>query len=756
MAADSAGAGSSKANHKWRFFRVGGFDQVRLDRGDDLTALDHLDQKLWLALSCPTRGLEFDLRTLDLIDTDLDARIRVPEIIAAVQWACSLLRDPEDLMKGEAALPLSAINDLSPQGKQLLESARHILTNLGKEDATVITAEDTADTAKIFAQTKFNGDGVVPADSADDEAIRTVIGQIVDCVGAETDRSGKPGVSQAKVDQFFAEAQAYSDWWKKAETDPAILPLGEATPAAAAAWKAVKAKVDDYFTRCRLAAFDPRATSALNRQESDYIALAPKDLSFAAGEVAAFPLARIEADRPLPLEDGLNPAWAHAMAQFRADLVTPVLGPLTSITAQEWEALTEKLAAYEAWSAAEAGLTVKKLGLKRVREVLAGPGRNAIAALIARDKALEPQARAVADVDRMVHYYRDLYTLLNNFVSFRDFYSRRTRAVFQAGTLYLDGRSCDLCIKVEDAGRHGAFAGMSRCYLAYCDCVRRGGTDRISIVGAFTGGDSDFLMVGRNGVFYDRKGQDWDATIVRIVENPISVRQAFWTPYKRVARFVEEQIEKFAVSRDQAATDRLTAAVADVAKKTDDGKGAGSQAFDIAKFAGIFAAIGLAMGALGTALAVVMSKFVELNAWQKPLVLAGALAVISGPSMLLAYMKLRQRNLGPILEANGWAINARVRINVPFGRSLTGVAALPTGAERSLVDPYAEKPSPWPKVIALLVVVLLALYYLNRLGKLYEWTGGLVGQRVETQQQVKPAESATVTPAPGGGVAPGR
>jgi hypothetical protein len=69
---------------------------------------------------------------------------------------------------------------------------------------------------------------------------------------------------------------------------------------------------------------------------------------------------------------------------------------------------------------------------------------------------------------------------------------------------------------------------------------------------------------------------------------------------------------------------------------------------------------------------------------------------VSGPSMLLAWLKLRQRNLGPLLDANGWAVNIRARINIPFGTSLTGVAQLPAGSERSLQDPYADAASPWP------------------------------------------------------------
>jgi len=175
-------------------------------------------------------------------------------------------QNPDDLLKSSPALPLAAINDQHPEGKQLLASAKHILVNLGKGEATAITLEDTSDTAKIFIQTNFNGDGIVPVESATDDATKGIINDIITCLGPEIDRSGKPGVSQAKVDFFFAESQAYSDWWKKAESDATVLPLGDKTAGAAAALSAVKAKVNDYFARCRLAAFDPRAINALNRE----------------------------------------------------------------------------------------------------------------------------------------------------------------------------------------------------------------------------------------------------------------------------------------------------------------------------------------------------------------------------------------------------------------------------------------------------------------------------------------------------------
>src|ERR1700722_6780276 len=143
-------------SYNWRFFRAGGFDQVKLEGGADVAHLDELDQKLWVALACPTHGLEFDSRTLDLVDTDKDGRVRVPEVIAAAKWATGLLKNPDDLLRGSPTLSLGAINDAAPEGKQILASAKQILANLGKQNTAAIGLDDTADTARIFAATNFN------------------------------------------------------------------------------------------------------------------------------------------------------------------------------------------------------------------------------------------------------------------------------------------------------------------------------------------------------------------------------------------------------------------------------------------------------------------------------------------------------------------------------------------------------------------------------------------------------------------------
>jgi predicted secreted protein len=707
--------------HTWKFFRAGGFDQVKLESGADLANLDQLDQKLWVALACPTRGLEFDNRTLDLIDTDKDGRIRAPEIIAAAKWATGLLKNPDDLIKGLPALPIASINDATPDGKQILASAKQILINLGKPDAAVIELAEATDTVKIFATTTFNGDGIIPADSADDDATKAAIADIMSCMGIETDRSGKPGVSQAKTDAFFVEAQAHSDWWKRSEGDQTILPLGEATAAASAAVNAVKMKVNDFFARCRLAAFDARAGVPLNRPESEYVALATKDLTVNTAEIASLPLAHIAAGKDLPLVEGVNPAWAGALAALQVAAVKPLLGDRKTLTEAEWNELLAKLAPFEAWFAGKVGAPVEKLGLKRVREILAGDAKEKITALIVKDKLLEPEANAIASVEKLVRLHRDLHLLCMNFVSFRNFYSRKTPAIFQAGRLYLDQRACDLVLTVEDVAAHAKMAALAGSYLAYCDCVRKGTGEKMQIVAAFTDGDSDNLMVGRNGVFYDRKGRDWDATITKLIDNPISIRQAFWLPYKKLVRMVEEQIAKRAAAAEAASTAKMQEAAV-VTAQADKTKPAAPKKMDLGTIALLTTAFTAIAGILTTIFAKMTGLF-GLGLLAIPAfvgVCVGLILLISGPSMILAYMKLRKRNLGPLLDANGWAVNSKAKVNVPLGRSLTQVAALPPGSQRDLDDPFAAKKFPWVKIIvvaALLVVIGGCWYY----GKLDNW-----------------------------------
>lgn len=724
MATETGAVDPQALNHRWRFFRAGGFDQVLLETGADLTSLEALDQKLWVALSCPVSGIEFDRRSLEFVDADADGHIRAPEILAAVRWAGKVLKDPDHLVHREDRLPLSAIDQVGEEGKAVLAGAKLVLSVLGKPGAAEITLDDVSDTTRIFSQARFNGDGIVPAKAAEDAALGAVIADVISCLGSVNDRSGEPGVTAEAIKRFYAEAQGLADWWKAAGTS-LTHPFEADTAARHALFHSLKPKIEDYFQRCRLAAYDGRSEALLGPAEDEYRNLSAATLGAGTEEVARFPLAVPGAGKALPLTEGLNPAYDAAVRRFGVEIVRPFLGGADSLTDDGWRTICARFGPYEAWLGSKPATPVEKLGEERVRRTLAEDGKTALLDLVARDKAVEPEVGAIASVERLLRYCRDLHVLVNNFVSFRDFYTRKGKATFQAGTLYLDGRSCDLCVPIADVGKHAAIATVSRVCLAYCDCVRKAGGEKMTIAAAFTAGDSDFLMVGRNGVFYDRKGQDWDATIIRILEHPISIRQAFWAPYKRLARLIGDQMQKISAARSKAAEDRaaLQAISATGSLAAGTPVPPPPPPFDVAKFAGIFAAIGLAIGAIGTMLASVLAGILRLAWWQIPIAVAGIVLLISIPSVLLAWLKLRKRNLAPILDANGWAVNARAKINIPFGTSLTAAARLPENAERSLADPFAEKKMPW-KLYLVLAALLGAVLVLWRNGYFARWFGG--------------------------------
>ncbi|HJX51914.1 MAG TPA: hypothetical protein VJ801_04030 [Polyangia bacterium] len=511
-------------------------------------------------------------------------------------------------------------------------------------------------------------------------------------------------------------------WLDRADQDPAVRPLGKATLEAAEAVAAVRAKVDDYFTRCRLASFDRRTVAALSPTDSDLAALAGKSLTNDAAEIAQIPLAAIGPDRPLSLSDGLNPAWASKVATLASATVRPMLGTdKTALTESDWATIEERLEPFVAWQASVPSAALAALTDARLRELHAGSLRQELSALVVKDAALEDQSSQIDLVQKMILFRRDLVRLVRNFVNFSEFYGQR-RAIFQVGTLYLDGRSCSLCLPVEDAGKHAAVAGLARAYLVYCDCTRPAGEKR-SIVAVVTGGGTDNLMVGRNGVFYDRKGVDWDCTVTRIIENPISIRQAAWAPYKRFVRMIEEQVAKRASAADEEAKQKTQAAAMQTAHVDKSKAEAAAEKKPEPKKidVGTVAAIGVAVVGMATFLFSILATFLGLGMWM-PVGALGLLLAISGPSMLIAWLKLRQRNVGPILDANGWSVNALAKINIPFGSALTKVAALPRGARRQLRDPFAQKRSPWGLYLTLLVLLGLALLW--RLGHLDPYLPG--------------------------------
>lgn len=479
---------------------------------------------------------------------------------------------------------------------------------------------------------------------------------------------------KAKFEAALAEAKAAAE---------VAAPFGEKTADIDAAYRSLDDKVKDYFIRAKLAKFSADSTESLDVQKASIESIAAASLTSKMGDIAAYPLAHLQQGvLTLSLSADINPAWAAPFEVVRSAFPADA----TELTEAMWAEVGAKLDAFAAYQ--------KSISITEA------------------DVTLDEEAAAAQLVDKLLHLTRDYMTLLRNYVTLQDLYNTDRWAIFQAGTLVIDQRTCDLCIKVADAGAMAAQAGKSGMYLITCDCVSKATGKSCKIIAALTVGDVDDIFVGKNCMFYDRAGLDYDAKVTGILENPISIRQAMWTPYKKMAKLISDQIDKFASEKESGVNAGITEGVNSRTEAVKaEGKEGAKQAssFDIAKYAGIFAAFGMAVGMLGTALVAIGKGIFALTWWQWPLVILGIMAIISGPSMFIAWRKLKKRNLASVLNANGWAVNAAAKINIPFGNTLTQAAKYPVRVD--VKDPFPEKSHTVRNVclVILLVIVVVAV-----------------------------------------------
>jgi hypothetical protein len=705
-----------KNNQKFRFLQLGGFEQPLISQASDVENLDKLDPKLWVALSCPIDSVDFNQDFLNYLDYDNDGRIRVPEILATVSWLKDALKSTEICFKSEAELKLEDINQDSQIGKDLFTTAKFILEQFGKANSQEITWNEVGQARSLLLEQPFNGDGVISNNTLPEEWFTDWLKVAISVVGAEVGGDSREGIDKVKFADFLIKLKSYQEWLKCAPAAPLKDKLEEGYNI----YHQVEAKIDDYFARCALLAYDDRAKINLDPPLAIYEKLASEDLSQKNELLLNLPLSLTKAEKKLPLLREINPLWKELILDFRSLVVKPLIGDLEELSFSDWLIIKDRLNEYSAWQSSNPVPLLSSYDEKQILELSDQLKLEKISQALVKEAEVATQAQSIDDLTKLIIIKNNLVTFLRNFVSFENFYRLSERAIFQAGTLYIDSRSCDLCIRVSDIEGHSKVANVGGIYLIYCVCTGKNSADVFNIVAAVTAGDSVNLKVGRRGIFYDALNKDWDAQIVKIVEFPISLKEAFWLPYRQIGNFINEQLEKFASAREKQV-------IADATKgidraKNEVGKTAEPSAFDVGKFAGIFAAIGLAIGAIGTALASVVAGFMGLPLWKMPLVFLGIILTVSGPSVFLAWLRLRARNIAPLLDASGWAINARAKLNIAFGEKLTACRELPEGSNRLLVDPYAKKSKfKLYLIIFLLISIAIGVFYFRNDIKYKKW-----------------------------------
>jgi len=664
------------------FRRLGRSYHLRIADADGLAQAAALDEAHWVATGAPVRGLAADATFLRLLDADGDGRITAADVKGAIRWVLRVLRDCRGLEAGSSTLRLDAVDADDAEGARIARSAEKMLHRLGQGGAGEIALEQIRQIKARVEGSSVSEAGVVLPEAACDD-VRAFLADVIATVGGVPHPGGGSGVDADRLGEFFTQARAHLDWRARGELGEGqsaspVMPLGADTPAAFAVYAALRDKLDEYFAQCEAVAFDGRAAGRVGVRDEQLQALELASPRAVEEFLLAAPLARPRADGVLDLREGVNPAYAGPLGRLREEVLPRVLGEAgRSLSGAQWRQVREFFAAHEAWLAARAGGDVEPLGPEKLARYLDGHYRAAVEALIA------DSARTAFDLDNIrltekaALYQAHLLELANNFVSFPHLYDPARRALFETGTLVMDGRRLNLAVRVDDRNQHAAVARSGNMYVLYVE-VSPAGEPKFEVAVPVTAGGRGNLCAGKRGVLQDVRGREHPACVVQVIENPISVGEAFAAPFQRIARLLTGKIEAMTASAEKD-LDAATATAFEEVKEGAPPRPAPAQGRGLLA-GGLVMGGGVAVAALGSALAFITKTLADVEVWKIVLGVALAALAVILPTSLLALVKLRRRDLSAILEGSGWAINARMRLTRRQRRYFTHRPRYPRGS----------------------------------------------------------------------------
>jgi len=692
----------------------GGSYQLKIENAEDMEKIPVLDEVHWAATSIPTDSLNCDKAFTAYVDTDNNGRIRPAELKGAWSWLIRVLADRHRLSVGCDVLRLQDIDTHNLEGQKLHAAALLILTNLNMPDKNEISLAQVRDVQSIMASAASNGDGIIPPEATSNADLAQFITSIIDTVGSRIDASGKPGIGEDELKKFFHEAETYLTWKTQGEIPKSqeyteIMPWGIDTQKAYELVKNAEEKVEQYFAQCALVKFDERAAAQMQLREKELEEIDFTDTAKMIDRLKNSPLASPNSGGLLNFKGAINPLYVDSLLELKEKVLNRALGnSVERLNENEWRKVKNIFRSYRAWLENKQGGKVEKLGQDRLRSYLEGPYREQTSELIKKDLVVADEINQIHNLEKLILYQRWLMVLANNFVSFADLYNPNTRALFEMGTLIIDERQITFTMGVRDRKAHKKVSQRSSMHLLYVEVTGRQDKDiKFEIVAPVTSGNADGLYVGKRGIFYTVDGREWDAEVVDIVVNPISVSESVKAPFQKFADFVRKQTEKMTKSSEEKLVSTASSASASGTARD------------------LMLGGGLAIAALGSSFAYITKALSEVKPVQVLIALLGLAMIILLPSILSGFVKIRKRDMSGLLEASGWAVNARMRINRTMGRLFTHTPQLPKDAHKERRDAVGEfvKKSGYntsrsmrPTTFVLVFIILLLL-----LLKFSEW-----------------------------------
>ncbi|MCL5098091.1 MAG: hypothetical protein M1608_11310 [Candidatus Omnitrophica bacterium] len=705
-----------------RFRRQGGAWQLCLESIADLRHALELDDALWVANSAPVATLAVDPVFLSWLDQDGDGRIREDAVREAIRWFLDHLQAEPLGRPGDTTLAFEAIRPEGPESAHLHAAARKVARRFGNAGAQTVSLDQVRQIMRQVEQGGLDRPGLVRPEAAASDGVRQLIEDVLGTLASSGANPPPSAITIEQLEQFLVDTRDFLGWLDESQlpdsqTRTPLMPLGAATMPAFDLFAKLTPRLDPYFTLCDAVRFNlARANKSAPATESG----SPPDWNdpnAVREQMERAPVAWPTPDGKLNFETAINPLCRETLEAFRREVLEPLLGgPVFQLDAAQWQQVKRTFAPHVEWRSRQPATPASRIPAERLRRYLGQPElADRVRALIADSHGTAFDLENLRRLEKLLLFQAYLLRLTNSFVNFSDLYHPEHRALFEMGTLVMDGRRFTFSVKVVDRALHARFSNASNMFVLYAEIIGDRGTILYEVAVPVTGGVKGTLQADKWGTFIDCNGRMLNAHIVQTVENPVSLREAIAAPFKRLGGALMARFgEKTAEQEKKLETLTTQTIVGAVPPASQAGQRTGTPI--LANPGGILAGGGIAIAALGSSLAFITSTLSRLD-WTTILAsLLGAAAAVIVPVALVAMVKLAGRDLSCMLEGSGWGINARMALT----RTLAG-----TFTRRPTPLFVALKAHTRRRLWWLLLVVALAL----GAGALILWNEWVPGSR---------------------------
>lgn len=642
------------------FKKLGDSYHFRIENHHDLKDILELDEALWIATTAPSSTLKTDKIFLELLDSDRDGRIRAEEIKDGIRYLLENLTVPGAIQENNTSLPLNTVSEVSNVGRRIRSSAEKILKRLNAASATITLTQVRAIKEEVL-QGGLDQAGVVLPEAADDDRIGSLIVDIVSTVGGVNHRGGRVGVDKDSLDTFLDHCKSYLKWRREAgeigvDEATEILVLGPDTKNGYETFHKLRNKLYQFFLLCDIKRLNPELLErAMNNPEVN-AAYNLINIENAESYLATAPLSLLSDDSSLDLRGKINPYFAKDLQLFVRRIVKPLLGEtVTKLDKESFATLQQFFEPYENWAKRKPDVSVETLGDESIQDYIADPSFKAgLVELIDKSHRTAIILENLYEVERLILFQAYMLPLVNSFVSFPHLYDPAKRALFEEGTLVMDGRHFTMAVKVADRQHHIDTCKNSNIFVLYCQLFGSDGSEMHEIAVPVTAGNRGTLHLNKWGIFNDLDGNELHAKVVDIVENPISVSEAVADPFIRIKKTFFSRLEEFSSTAEEQLFKQK-----DKDKKKETSTGA------------LFGVGGVALAALGSSIAFITQTVSAMS----PKTILFALLVIAAlivlPTAISAYARLSRRDLSTILEGAGWGLNSRMKLTTEQANHFT-------------------------------------------------------------------------------------